>query len=90
MGEGEIPRRTGYPSPATIQGFNMPNRVVLSNAVKAGDRFQIAVFAMNRPISMPPPNSVWFRQALMEFYVDKAELRRQWPGPTPFDRGPAL
>jgi gluconolactonase len=65
---GEIPRRTGYPSPATIQGFNMPNRVVLSNAVKAGDKFQIAVFAMNGPISMAPPNSVWFRQALMEFY----------------------
>ena len=26
---GEMPRRSGYPSPATIQGLNMPNRVVL-------------------------------------------------------------
>jgi gluconolactonase len=25
---GQIPRRLGRPSPATIQGFNMPNRVV--------------------------------------------------------------
>jgi gluconolactonase len=26
---GQMPRRSGYPSPATIQGLNMPNRVVL-------------------------------------------------------------
>ena len=25
---GQMPRRSGYPSPATIQGLNMPNRVV--------------------------------------------------------------
>jgi hypothetical protein len=28
--DGQMPRRSGYPSPATIQGLNMPNRVVLS------------------------------------------------------------
>ena len=32
---GAIPGRSGYPSPATIQGHNMPNRVVLGTAVKA-------------------------------------------------------
>src|SRR5437870_2751690 len=31
---GEMPRRPGYPSPATIQGFNIPNRVVLSTSAK--------------------------------------------------------
>ena len=59
---------TGYPSPATIQGHNMPNRVVLSTGVKAGNKFQIAVFGINGPISMAPANTVWFRQATMEFY----------------------
>ena len=44
---GEMPRRSGYPSPATIQGLNMPNRVVLGTQVKAGDKFQLAVFAVN-------------------------------------------
>src|SRR5438105_1500605 len=39
---GTIPGRSGYPSPATIQGHNMPNRVVLSTGVKTGDMFQIA------------------------------------------------
>jgi gluconolactonase len=65
---GQIPRRSGYPSPATIQGLNMPNRVVLADAVKPGDKFQIAVFGINGPISVAPANTVWFREARIEFY----------------------
>jgi gluconolactonase len=65
---GQMPRRAGYPSPATIQGFNMPNRVVLSESVKPGDRFQVAVFGINGPISVAPANTVWFREARLEFY----------------------
>src|SRR6266446_4315176 len=55
---GAIPGRSGYPSPATIQGHNMPNRVVLSTGVNAGDKFQIAVFGINGPISIAPANTV--------------------------------
>jgi gluconolactonase len=65
---GQMPRRSGYPSPATIQGLNMPNRVVLADAVKPGDQFQIAVFGINGPISVAPMNFVWFREAKVEFY----------------------
>src|SRR5215470_12429798 len=65
---GQMPRRSGYPSPATIQGLNMPNRVVLADSVKAGDQFQVAVFGINGPISVAPANTVWFRQASIEFY----------------------
>jgi gluconolactonase len=65
---GQMPRRAGYPSPATIQGFNMPNRVVLSDSVKPGDKFQVAVFGINGPISVAPANTVWFREAKLEFY----------------------
>jgi len=65
---GQMPRRAGYPSPATIQGANMPNRVVLADAVKPGDKFQIAVFGVNGPISVAPPNTVWFREAKLQFY----------------------
>jgi len=64
---GEMPRRSGYPSPATIQGLNMPNRVVLGTQVKAGDKFQLAVFAANGPLSAPN-GSIWFRSAAVEFY----------------------
>ncbi|HEV2520839.1 MAG TPA: hypothetical protein VGT24_00545 [Candidatus Acidoferrales bacterium] len=65
---GQMPRRSGYPSPAAIQGFNMPNRVVLADAVKPGDKFQIAIFGINGPISVAPMNFVWFREAKIEFF----------------------
>jgi gluconolactonase len=65
---GEMPRRAGITSPATIQGFNIPNRVVLADSVKAGDKVQIAIFGINGPISVAPPNFVFFRQASVEFY----------------------
>ena len=66
---GEMPRSAGRPSPATIQGFNMPNRLVLGgNVVSPGDRFEIAVFAINGPISAAPANFLWFREAKVEFF----------------------
>ena len=65
---GAMPRRGGRPSPATIQGFNMPNRVVLAEQVKGGDQFQIAILGINGPISLAPPNPVFFREARIEFY----------------------
>ena len=65
---GQMPRRAGYTSPATIQGFNMPNRVVLAESVKPGDKFQIAIFGINGPISVAPVNFIFFRQATVEFY----------------------
>jgi len=65
---GQMPRRAGIVSPATIQGFNIPNRVVLADSVKAGDQFQIAIFGINGPISVAPMNFVFFRQASVEFY----------------------
>jgi gluconolactonase len=63
---GEIRRRAGITNPD--QGFNIPNRVVLADNVKAGDKFQVAIFGINGPISVAPPNFVFFRQASVEFY----------------------
>jgi hypothetical protein len=65
---GQMPRAAGRPSPATIQGFNMPNRVVLSEAVAPGDKFQIAILGINGPISLAPQNPVFFREAKIEFF----------------------
>ena len=65
---GQMPRRSGYPSPATIQGLNMPNRLVLSTKVSAGDKFEVAIFGINGPISVAPANTVWFREAKVQFY----------------------
>jgi hypothetical protein len=65
---GVIPGRSGYPRPAAIAGHNMPNRVVLSMSVKPGDKFQIAIFGINGPISMAPANSVFVRDAKLELF----------------------
>jgi gluconolactonase len=66
---GAMPRSAGRPSAGCIQGFNMPNRLVLGdNIVQPGDKFEIAVFAINGPISAAPANFLWFREAKIEFY----------------------
>jgi len=65
---GVLPRAAGRPSPAAIQGFNMPNRLVLKDTVTPGDKFEIAVFAINGPISAAPANFLWFREARVEFW----------------------
>jgi hypothetical protein len=65
---GELPRAASRPSPATIQGFNMPNRLGLRDTITPGDTFEIAVFAINGPISAAPANFLWFREAKLEFY----------------------
>jgi len=65
---GVLPRAAGRPSPAAIQGFNMPNRIVLRDTVAPGEKFEIAVFGINGPISAAPANFLWFREAKIEFY----------------------
>jgi len=65
---GALPRTPGRPSAAAIQGFNMPNRLVLADSINPGDRFEIAVFAINGPISAAPANFLWFREAKIEFW----------------------
>jgi gluconolactonase len=64
---GELPRLAGRPSPGAIQGFNMPHRLVLSRTVTPGDKFEIAVFAINGPISAAPANFLFIREAKVEF-----------------------
>jgi hypothetical protein len=51
---GEMPRGVGITSSATIQGFNIPNRVIIADAVKARDKVEIAIFGiMGRSRSCP-------------------------------------
>ena len=65
---GQLPRAVGKPSGNMVVGFNLPNRVVLSEAVKPGERIQIAVLGINAPISLAPLNPVFVREARIEFY----------------------
>ena len=65
---GEMPRAAARPSPYTVQGFNMPHRIVLAAETSPGDNFELAVFAINGPISAAPANFLWLREVKVEFF----------------------
>jgi gluconolactonase len=56
-----------------IAGFNAPNRVVLTRDARPRQRFSIAVFGVNGPISASPRNYIWLRSASLEFHAPRAE-----------------
>jgi gluconolactonase len=65
---GELPLALGLAGGQVAGGFNVPNRVVLSDDVRPGQRFQIAVLGINGPISASPQNYIWLRSAAIDFY----------------------
>lgn len=66
--DGKLPHDLGQSGGSVIAGFNVPNRVLVSPRAKAGETHQLAVFAINGPISDPPPNYIWIRSARLSFY----------------------
>jgi len=65
---GNLPLALGQPGGPLIGGFNAPNRVVVGRDVRPGQRFQLAVFGINGPVSNPPGNFIWVRSATLDFY----------------------
>jgi gluconolactonase len=65
---GELSRYLGQEGGSVVAGWNAPNRLVIGRGVKPGDTIQLAVFGMNGPISNPPTNFIWMREAKLEFY----------------------
>ena len=60
---GEISRYLGQQGGSVISGWNAPNRLVIGRNVKPGQKIQLAVFGINGPISNPPTNFIWVREA---------------------------
>jgi gluconolactonase len=67
--DGELPHALGDSGGPVVGGFNAPNRVVLTDDARAGQRFQLAVFGINGPISASPRNYIWMRTASLDFYA---------------------
>jgi gluconolactonase len=72
--DGEITRALGQSGGSVISGWNAGNRLVVGRNVKPGQKIQIAVFGINGPISNPPTNYIFMRNAKISFY-------RTAPGP---------
>lgn len=66
--DGKLPLVLGQPGGQLIKGFNAPNRVVLTMNARPGQKFQLAVFGINGPLSNPPGNFIWVRSATVDFY----------------------
>src|ERR687897_3492674 len=52
--DGKLPLVLGLTGGQVVGGFNAPNRVVLTRHARPGQRFAIAVFGINGPISTSP------------------------------------
>ena len=42
--------------------------MVLTTDARPGQRFQLAIFGINGPVSSPPVNFIWIRSATLDFY----------------------
>jgi gluconolactonase len=77
---GAQPLALGDTGGHVVAGFNTPNRVVLTQAARPGQRFTIAVFGINGPISAAPANYIWMRTATLDFYApDRARTAEDVP-----------
>ena len=66
---GQLPHALGDSGGPVVAGFNAPNRVVLTRDARPGERFTIAVFGINGPISAAPANYIWMRTATLDLYA---------------------
>ncbi|MCI0433694.1 MAG: SMP-30/gluconolactonase/LRE family protein [Gemmatimonadetes bacterium] len=64
---GQLPVVLGQTGGALVRGFNSPNRVVLTRNARPGERFEMAIFGANAPLSAPPANFIWVRSATVDF-----------------------
>ena len=77
---GELPLALGLTGGRVVGGFNVPNRVILGEDVRPGQRFTIAVFGINGPISASPHNYIWVRSTTIDFYsAERAATTQEAP-----------
>ncbi|MGE3521442.1 MAG: SMP-30/gluconolactonase/LRE family protein [Candidatus Dadabacteria bacterium] len=68
--DGELPRFLGQNGGSVVAGWNASNRLVVGRDVAPGQQIQLAVFGINGPVSDPPTNFIWMREAKLEFYKE--------------------
>ncbi len=59
--DGKMPHSLGQSGGTVVKGFNAPNRLIIAEHVKPGQRIQLAVFGINGPISVAPDNYIFMR-----------------------------
>src|SRR5438067_5133306 len=68
--DGELARAPGQSGGSVVKGWNTANRLIINRSVQPGQKIQLAIFGINGPLSNPPTNYIWMREAKLEFYKD--------------------
>jgi gluconolactonase len=63
-----LPLVPGQREGGVVAGWNALQTVILSDRARPGARYEIAILALNGPLSQPPENYVWFRSAVLAVY----------------------
>src|SRR6059036_2315898 len=66
--DGEMSRALGQSGGSVVEGWNAPNRLIINRSVQPGQKIQLAIFGINGPLSNPPTNYIYMREAKLEFY----------------------
>ncbi len=66
--DGELARGLGQSGGSVVKGWNAPNRLIVSRSAQPGQKIQLAIFGINGPLSNPPTNYIWMREARLDFY----------------------
>jgi gluconolactonase len=66
--DGKLPTVLGQSGGAVVKGWNAPNKVILTHNAQPGQKFQVAVFGFNGPVSKSPMNFIWVKSATLDFY----------------------
>jgi gluconolactonase len=69
---GKQAQSFGQSGNGLISGYNTRNRVLLTNHAKPGEQFSIVVLGINGPIGKVPENYIWIRNAVVDFYKERA------------------
>jgi gluconolactonase len=66
--DGELSRAQSQSGGSVVKGWNAPNRLIINRSVQPGQKIQLAIFGANGPLSNPPTNYIYMREAKLEFY----------------------
>src|SRR6266702_6622511 len=66
--DGEISRALGQSGGSVVKGWNAVNRLIINRCGQPGQKIQLAIFGINGPLSNPPTNYIYLREAKLEFY----------------------
>src|SRR5215470_8288564 len=66
--DGEMARALGQSGGSVVKGWNAANRLIMNRSVQPGQKIQLAIFGVNGPLSNPPTNYIYVREAKLEFY----------------------